>query len=267
MRSTVTAFAILISVSSLTAIPFAQASGGRGIRIDLPCPYGGTGALNASNWNPTPTSGPIPYNPGLVTPFSATLVGGSNITSEPDESGLAITAATQYDYYAKAIPNPSVCATTTPSAPLEQVIVYKLAAGNTAGLAGGGTVGLAGGDIEVEFNYNTSSLPTTAGTASFTMGGIKYASTGGRLPTGTDNDFVFSSTGKYVGELSGPTGGAAVLTTNLAPQGWTASSGGGGTTSAPELDATSAASALTLVMGCLMVARGGRRSRKFDAGI
>jgi hypothetical protein len=209
----------------------------------------------------------------LVTPVSATLVAGSNITSEPEESGLSITAATQYDYYSSAIPNASKCTTdpfgTNPNGPIEQVIVYKLAAGNTAGLTGGGTVGLAGGDIEVEFNYNTASTPalaTTAGTASFTMGGVTYASTGGRLPTGTDNDFVFTSTGKYVGELTNATGGPAVLATNLAPQGWTVGSGGGGK-SAPELDATSAVSGLTLVMGCLLVARGGRRSRKFDAGI
>jgi hypothetical protein len=200
-------------------------------------------------------------------------VGGSNITSEPEESGLAITAATQYDYYSSAIPAASDCTTnpfgTNPNGPLEQVIVYKLAAGDTAGLAGGGTVALAGGDIEVELNYNTADNPalaTTAGTASFTMGGVKYSSTGGLLPTGTDNDFVFSSTGKYVGELTGPDGGPAVLTANRAPQGWTTGSGGGGTV-APELDATSAVSALTLVMGCLMVARGGRRSRTFDAGI
>jgi hypothetical protein len=193
----------------------------------------------------------------LVTPFSATLVAGSNITADDDM--LAITAATQYDYYSSA-PDKSICATNPfgASGPLEQVIVYKLAGGNT--------LGLAGGDIEVEFNYNTASLPTTAGTASFTMGGVTYKSTGGLLPTGTDNDFVFTSTGKYVGELSNSNGDPAALTANLAPQGWTASSGGGGM-AAPELDATSAVSALTLVMGCLMVARGGRRSRNFDAGI
>jgi hypothetical protein len=262
MRSVVTAFAILISVSSLTAVPLAHASGNRGIRADLPCPYGGSGNLDSSFW--TSTSGPIPYNPGLVTPFSATLVGGSSITT--DDDSLTVTAATQYDYYSSAIPGKSFCVTNPFGAngPLEQVIVYKLAAGNTVS-----GVELAGGDIEVEFNYDTASTPalaTTAGTASFTMGGVTYASTGGHLPTGTDNDFVFTSTGKYVGELSNSNNETPALTANLAPQGWTASSGGGGTASAPELDATSAMSALTLVMGCLLVARGGRRSRKFDAG-
>jgi hypothetical protein len=264
MRYPVTALAVLVSLSSLTCAPLAHAGGGgRGIRADLPCPYGGAGGPNATLWSPTSTSGsgPIPYDPGKVTPFSATLVGGSTITSEPDQSGLAITAATQYDYYSSAIPAASGCVgeaafTLNSNGPLEQVIVYKLAAG--------GALGLAAGDTEVEFNYNTFSNPslaTTAGTASFTMGGVTYTSTGGLLPTGTDNDFVFSSTGKYLGELTGPDGGPPVLTANLVPSGWAT----GGTVSAPELDATSAASALTLAMGGLMVALGSRRSRKLDA--
>jgi hypothetical protein len=266
MRYALTTLAVLISLSSLTCAPLAHAGGGRTIREDLPCPYGGAGGPNTSLWGPTSTSGsgPIPYNPGVVTPFSATLVAGSTVTS--DDNTLAITAATQYDYYSSAIPAASDCAadpfTLNPNGPLEQVIVYKLAAG--------GALGLAAGDTEVEFNYNTfsdPSLATTAGTASFTMGGITYASTGGLLPTGTLNDFLFSSSGKYLGALGTDSAGNPLLTpssaTSLAPGGWT--SGGGGTVSAPELDAASAISALTLAMGGLMVVRGGRSLRKLDA--
>lgn len=264
MKYSVTAFAILISVSSLTCAPRANAGGGRTIREDLPCPYGGAGAPNTAAWSPTSTSGSgsIPYNPGLVTPFSATLAAGSNITT--DDDSLAITGATQYDYYSSAIPAASACTanpfTVNPNGPLEQVIVYKLAAG--------GALGLAAGDTEVEFNYNTISTPslaTTAGTASFTMGGIKYSSTGGLLPTGTLNDFLFDSSGKYLGALGTDAAGNPLLTpsspTSLAPGGWTT---GGGTASAPELDAASAVSALTLAIGGLMVLRGSRRSRKLD---
>jgi len=142
------------------------------------------------------------------------------------------------------------------------VIVYNLAAG--------GALGLAAGDIEVEFNYNTFSNPslaTTAGAASFTTGGITYASTGGLLPTGTLNDFLFSSSGKYLGALgTDPEGNPLLIpssATSLAPGGW--SSGGGGAVSAPELDAASAISALTLAVGGLMVVCGRRRSRKLEA--
>ena len=104
MRYAVTAFAVLVSLSSLTCAPLAHAGGGRGIRADLPCPYGGAGGPNTALWSPTSTSGsgPIPYNPGVVTPFSATLVAGSTITS--DDNTIAITGATQYDYYSSAIP-------------------------------------------------------------------------------------------------------------------------------------------------------------------
>jgi hypothetical protein len=193
----------------------------------------------------------------LLTPYSATLAAGSGITT--DDNNLTITSATQYDYYSSAIPAASACTPATDftlnsNGPLEQVIIYKLAAGNG--------LGLASGDTEVEFNYNTffnPALATTAGTATFTMGGVTYSSTGGVLPTGTLNDFLFSSTGKYLGELgSTDSFGNPELIANTAPSGWTASSGGG-TVSAPELDAKSATSALTLVVGCLVVARGRRR--------
>jgi hypothetical protein len=88
-------------------------------------------------------------------------------------------------------------------------------------------------------------------------------STGALLPTGTLNDFLFDISGKYLGALGTDSVGNPVLipssATSLAPGGW--SSGGGGSVSAPELDATSAVSALMLTIGGLMVALAGRRSR------
>jgi hypothetical protein len=262
MRYALTTLTVLVSLGSLTCAPSASAGGGRTIRQDLPCPYGGAGGPNTTLWSPTSTSGSaaIPYNPGLVTPFSAILVAGSNVTQ--DDNTLNITGATQYDYYSSAIPAAADCAanpfTLNPNGPLEQVIVYTLAAN--------GGLGLAAGNTEVEFNYNTffvPSLATTAGTASFTIGGVTYTSTGALLPTGTLNDFLFDISGKYLGELGTDSVGNPVLipssATSLAPGGW--SSGGGGSVSAPELDATSAVSALMLTIGGLMVALAGRRSR------
>jgi hypothetical protein len=118
-------------------------------------------------------------------------------------------------------------------------------------------------DIEVEFNYDTvfnPALATTVGTASFTMGGVTYMSTGGLLPTGTDNDFLFSSTGVLKGELVTDNTGTATLVAGV-PQGWAIKSGGG-TVTAPEIDPASAIAGITLFAGLLTVLRGGRRTLK-----
>jgi len=123
-------------------------------------------------------------------------------------------------------------------------MVYTLASGNSNGIAAG--------DTEVLFNY-ASSLASQAGTASFTMGGVTYTSTGSLLPTTTDNDFVFNSSGQLVGALT-DLGGTF---TSAVPTGWTAS---GTVSPAPEMDSSLAISAFTLLAGCLAVARGGRRS-------
>jgi hypothetical protein len=195
----------------------------------------------------------------LVTPNTATLVGGSNI--DQDQVTLSVVSAVQYVYYSSPIPSASDCAgnefTLNPNGPLEQVLTYTM--------ANNGSVTQAG-DVEVEFNYNTffnPTLATTAGTATFTMGGVTYMSSGGLLPTGTDNDFLFSSAGVLKGELVTDTSGVASLTAGV-PQGWTikSSSGGGGTVSAPEIDPASAVAGLTLLAGLLAVLRSERRTLK-----
>jgi hypothetical protein len=257
MKSLSMVAAGLCSLAFLTCVPLAQAGGGgaKGMRADLPCPYGGAGGVNADLWSST--SGTSPFNPGLVTPNTATLVAGSTALENGDQNQLAITSAIQYVYYSSPIPDSSNCSadpfSVNPDGPLEQVLSY---------IMGDSTVAQAG-DIEVEFNYNTGvdpSLATTAGTASFTMGGVTYTSSGGLLPTSTDNDFLFTSTGALIGEIQTATNGSAVLVSGV-PQGWTIkTSGGGGTMTAPEIDPASSFAGITLLAGLLAVMRGGRRT-------
>jgi hypothetical protein len=258
MKSLSAAVVALCSVACLTWAPHAEAGGSHGMRADLPCPYGGAGGPNPDLWGPT--SGSSPFNPGLVTPNTATLVAGSTINT--DQVELAITSAVQYVYYSSPIPAASACEppgdpfTLNSNGPLEQVLTYTMAANASVSQAG---------DIEVEFNYNTFSdaaLASTLGNASFTMGGVTYMSSGTVLPTSTDNDFLFSSTGVLKGEIVTDTSGTASLTAGV-PQGWTIkSSGGGGTVSAPEIDPASAVAGLTLLAGMLAVLRSGRRTLK-----
>lgn len=239
MKNTFAAIATVCTALSLACAPRAEA-GGRGIRADLPCPYGGAGTTPL--W--TPTTGSSPFNPGAPTANSAALVANTNFitTDSGVGGGLDITGATQYDWYTNPIP--SSC-TPTPSDPIEQVIDYQLAAG--------GTLGLAAGDTEVQFNYDPS-LASTKGIASFTMGGVTFTSNGPLLPTSTDNSFLFSATGAFLGALTLDSSGNTVLTAGV-PTGWTES---GGTTTVPEIDPSSAIAALTLLAGGLVVLRGRR---------
>jgi hypothetical protein len=266
MKRTLTAITAICSVASLAVVHDAQAGGpGRQMRADLPCPYGGAGGPNSDLWAPPTVQGASPYNPGTgsLTPFTASLVSGSEINS--DQVSLSIVSAIQYVYYTAPIPPAGECITGDPftlnsNGPLTQVLAYTMA--SNAGIS-------QAGDIEVEFNYNTffdPALATTAGTASFTMGGVNYSSTGGILPTGTDNDFLFSSSGALKGEIVTDTAGNASLVAGV-PQGWTITStsgggggGGGGTVSAPEIDPASAVAGFTLLAGLLAVLRGGRRT-------
>jgi hypothetical protein len=258
MKSMSAALVALCSVACLSWAPHADAAGGgaKGIRADLPCPYGGAGGPNSDLWGTT--GGSSPFNPGLVTPNTATLVAGSTITT--DQAELSIASAVQYVYYSSPIPPASSCPgnefTLNPNGPLEQVMTYTM--DNNASVS-------QAGDVEVEFNYNTffnPTLATTTGTASFTMGGVTYTSTGGVLPTSTDNDFLFSSSGALKGEIVTDSTGTASLQAGV-PVGWIIKSGGGGgggTISAPEIDPASAVAGLTLLAGMLAVLRSGRRT-------
>jgi hypothetical protein len=262
MKPISAAVVALFSVAGLAWAPLAEAGGSHGMRADLPCPYGGAGGPNPDLWAPPPTPTSSPFNPGLVTPNTATLVGGSTI--DTDQVQLGITSATQYVYYSSPIPSAGDCPgnefTLNPNGPLEQVLTYTMASNGSVTQAG---------DVEVEFNYNTFVVPalaTTAGTASFTMGGVTYMSSGTLLPTSTDNDFLFSSSGALKGEIVTATNGTASVVAGL-PQGWTikSSSGGGGTVAAPEIDPASAVAGLTLLAGLIAVLRSGRRRPRVAA--
>jgi hypothetical protein len=257
MKSISVVAAGVCSLAFLTSVASASGTGGgsKGMRADLPCPYGGAGGINADLWSPT--TGTSPFNPGLVTPNTATLVAGSTALENGDQNQLAVTSAIQYVYYSSPIPDSSNCSgdpfSVNPNGPLEQVLSYTM----------GDTAISQAGDIEVEFNYNTVGVPTlatTAGTASFTVGGVTYASTGTLLPTSTDNDFLFSSTGALIGEIVTATNGTASVVAGV-PQGWAIKSGGGGgTMSAPEIDPASSFAGVTLLAGLLAVFRGGRQT-------
>ena len=107
-------------------------------------------------------------------------------------------------------------------------------------------------------------MATTLGTASFTFGGVTYASSGTLLPTSTDNDFLFSSAGALIGEIVTATNGTASVVAGV-PQGWTIKTGGGGgTMNAPEIDPGSSFAAVTLLAGLLAVMRGGRRTLRMS---
>jgi hypothetical protein len=258
MKYTFAALTALVSVASMAYAPNAEA-GGRGLRADLPCPYGGAGNPDPSAW--APVTAASPFNPGAPTANEATLVGGSGSLSNPNQDGLATVAATQYVWYTNPIPNATTNCGSNQSAPdpIEQVINYTLAGGSN------GNLNLAAGDHEVLFNYNNAEYPSVAaltGAASFTMGGVTFTSNGPLLPTATDNDFLFDSSGKFLGALVLDSGGNAEIESGVVPAGWTSSTGGGGTTSAPELDPALTISGFTLLAGSVAVMRGRRRAIK-----
>jgi len=255
MKYTFSALMALVSIASVTTSSLAWA-GGHGILADVPCPYGSGG----DPWTPS-SAGSGSYSPGYrptgVTNNTATLMGTSQVINQ---DGLSFNSAVQYDTYAASIPPASDCAALSNNAPnpIEQILVYNLASGSN------GNFSYAANDSEVVFGYD-GSLASQTGNASFTMGGVTYTSTGPLLPTTTDNDFLFNSSGQLIGALVTDSGGDVTLnTTNPVPTGWTAS---GTVSPAPEIDSSLAISAFTLLAGCLAVARGGRRAMRIGSRI
>jgi hypothetical protein len=267
MKYTLTTFCAISSLICLTIAPAAQA---RGVRADMGCPFAG-GSGNA--WG-TPTGAPSPYDAGLsANYFSVTLQAGdvSQLSPPADEVGLSITAATQYSTYLLQ-PDASQCGQPgffAPS-PAAQVMVYTLGGANST-LGSGASVA---GDTEIEFNYdwesgnsaNNAAVTSAVGTASFTVGSIKYSSTGLNVPFSTDNDFLFNSNGVLLGSLSDDANGDPALTACTAGAsistcvlGWTSTTVT--PTSAPEIDSSSTIAALTLLAGGLAVLRGRRPTR------
>ena len=95
------------------------------------------------------------------------------------------------------------------------------------------------------------------------MGGVTYMSSGTLLPTTTDNDFLFSSTGALKGEIVTDSSGNASLVAGV-PQGWTIKSSVAVAARCPRRKSilASAAAGITLFAGLLAVLRGGRRTLK-----
>jgi hypothetical protein len=250
MKYTVAALTALCSIVCMTGANRAEAGGGRTIRADLPCPFGPGG----DPWTSSGTAAGSPFNPGITgATASATLSGPITF----DDNSLTTTSATQYAYYDVPLPSAASCTEspdpTPPPTPVVQVIDFTMAADQSLG-----GVLIPTGATEVEFNYDaTSSLVSGAtGPASFTMGGVTYTSSGAGVPTNTLNDFFFNTNGSLIG---GESEDQSTILTGQLPLGWTAKPSG--TISAPEMDASSAAAALTLLFGGLAVLRGGRRTR------
>jgi hypothetical protein len=185
---------------SLTMVNSAEA-GNHGSRADLPCPYG----PGSGNWAPpTVASNPLNINAGVSGLVPVELVGtltGPDAAFNQDENGLTIVSAVQYDGYATAPLAASTCTSTTNSpGPLTQVMDYGIQAGSQLSLTNGSTLTLAAGTTEVAFYYDQATTSLTRfqsapGTASFTIGGVTYSSTGSLVPYNTGNDFFFDASG------------------------------------------------------------------------
>ena len=227
--------ALIAITASLAAVALAPAVQGRSLRADIQCPYGNGGV----SW--TPTSGnPLSISTGASGAYTSLFVPTTAGSISSDDVGLSVTSVSQYNTYA-ATPDASTCGS-NPNAPtpLAQVMNYTLGSGNAIGAAG---------DVEVEFNYAAG---VTSGAASFTLAGMTFTASG--LTFANDSDFLFSAAGAYKGAISSD---GSTLSTAL-PTGWSSKTGGG-TVSAPEIDATSAAGALGLLFAGIAVLRGRRR--------
>ncbi len=114
------------------------------------------------------------------------------------------------------------------------------------------------GASETEIELNGWCPPGGSSTASFKFAGNAY--TGGC--SGTPTDLLFSKAGVLVGYVNDSSSGSTINSvTSLT--GWKENGGaigGGGSTSAPEMDPSYAIAGLTLLLGGLAVLRGGRRT-------
>jgi hypothetical protein len=248
-------------VALLAAVPYAEA---RTIRADqgtptnpndgwvlCPCAPGALPSLPTGlMFNPTGSVPSVPTNPNA---------GGPSVFV-PDPSFLPDQSVS--DLQAGSSPFAPALSYTSPFGALTVQAVYfdlsnlnsPVVLPSTTGVSVGPTTGPSA--WEVEFNYGngnatTSNVPTTA---SLEFGGTTFTYTGG--------------TGGAAGEAGGGLGLATpgliefVFDNNklYAPSGdWTATST---VTSAPEMDASSAMSGLTLLVGALLVIRAnGRKPR------
>jgi hypothetical protein len=164
-----------------------------------------------------------------------------------------------WNYYSLAIPNATNCPGVGKD-PFAQVIEYKGVTGQDMGsfttsnaLGNSLTLSLSGG-TDVQFNYSDTATTYKSGSASFTMGGLTFTAL--NLPTTTLNDFIFDGSGLFLGAFQTLSDGTEYFEqTPSQVTGWSIQSAA----AAPEINSSSAASALTLLFGCLAVLRGGSR--------
>jgi len=176
-------------------------------------------------------------NPTLTVPevlFPDGTLNGAALNNVA--SSFIATSGTMYQYYSGAISTGG-----TANIPESQVSIWKL----------------ANSDFEIELN---GWCPGGSG-ATFKFDGNTFA--GGCAST-SPTDLLFSSSGTVLGFVSYANGDASSpsMGTLANLTGWTENGTvlGGTTISAPEIDPSSTAAALALLVGGLAVLRGGRRS-------
>jgi hypothetical protein len=248
-------FAVLSAVSLLVCLASAnraEAGGtGRSTRID---DENGAGCMstyttdvsNSASFNFTP--GGVYLNQTACTPNSAAIPVPTSVLF-PDgtfngasggsaASPFIATGGAMYQYFTGAITTGS-----TNNIPDAQVSVWDL----------------KNLDTEVEL---TGWCPGGSG-ASFKFGGNTFA---GGCSAGSAEDLLFNFAGSVVGFVTYTNGDPSTAAVDLSLKdltGWTENGtaiGGSGTVGAPEIDASSAVAAMTLLFGGLAVLRGGRRS-------
>ena len=187
-------------------------------------------------------------------------------TDEQDGSGLAISSpSVMYNWYTV----PSTSSSFNPqSGVVGQIVAYTLSSNP-------GVSGVTSGDIEIQVNScNAATIQCPSGAtpanAAFTFDKVQYSSPSSPSAAGyaPDADFLFSSSGQLLGLINNvdsadPTISAcSQASTCLSTIGWTSTGGTTTTTSAPEIDSTSAISALTLLAGVLAIVPGLRTGRR-----
>jgi hypothetical protein len=209
------------------------------------------------------TSSPYSLNPGVSTPFTV-AIGNDTASMLLDDVQLSGASAVEYNWYASAT---SFSQAEKQVTPLEQVVVYNLGGSKDLVHEGSQVLNLAG-DTEIEFNYDDGSPLLQSqinqnpnASAQFTIGGITYSADVANIYSPTSqNDFVFSKTGAFIGALITTVDASGDTSLSLSPSlgAWTKS---GGSVSAPEIDSSSVVTALTLLGGALVLVRGNTRYR------
>jgi hypothetical protein len=241
MKCTSAALVAACSVASLLWVTRAEA-GGHTIRIDQG--NGTTGCM--STWTPNgDAAGAAAFIPGGTY--------GSSVACSP----IANTPADLFVSSAGLPPNDSFTATNGGAAyqaTSGEMFQYFSGAPSTGGSSNVPTAqvaiwNLANSDTEIELN---GWCPNGVTGGSFTWGSATYGGNGGCGASAVTDLLFNTATKAYVGYVDDSTN---TIELKSLPA-WTVSGSGGGTVSAPEIDASSAVAALTLLFGATAAMRG-----------